>query len=366
MEISKNTKGQILSVLYERIEKWYPILQEVLKPCKGILPIFQVEGGIPWMPYLKSVNSKIDNGCPISLTHDVYYYPGITPFLTIKTKDGKHINFSDLFNVAEEIIKILKSEGFEFLEPCVRRATFELLLIVLESKDCNLPSLEDIKKRLRDNLDKFLQRALSNKIKVIAVAPIIGCKVDEAVKFDDGCIIRPLTEDDLSVMVIAKGLESFENPWTELKPYTVLVAEHEIDTATEKIRREGRYNEETYIRELHESFKAKTYNALLALRLCAGEPVGYSLVYHIDKTWTTPLSFRIVTEDPSPNYRVTSLYEISGRKSDRLFLFLFDYNKKLVKKDELLNTYKKYPISTLKWKHRMNMRQKDTATYYGH
>ena len=333
MEISKSIKEQILSVLYERIEKWYPILQEVLKPCKGILPIFQVEGGIPWMPYLKSVSSKIErenNGCSISPRPNVYYYPGITPFLTIK-KDDRYINFSDLFNVAEEIIEILKSGGFEFLEPSIRYATFELLLIVLESKNKNLPPLEEIKKRLRDNLDKSLQRALSNKIRIISVAPIIGCKVDEAVKFDDGCIIRPLTGEDLSVMIIAKGLESFKNPWIELKPYTVLVAEHEIDTATEKIRREGRYNEETYIRELHESFKAKTYNALLALRLCAGEPVGYSLVYPIDKTWTTPLSFRIVTEDPSPNYRVTSLYEISGRKSDRLFLFLFDYNKKLVK-----------------------------------
>ncbi len=327
--INKNIKSQILSILDDHIARWYPILQEVLKSPKEVLAIFQNK----WIPYLKSVECKIIED-QLSMKPNVWHYPNISPFSAITTASGKYIRFSDLlFKVSEEIIEILRSEGFEFSEPSVRNATYELLLLALESKNRYLPSLDEIKRRIKDNLDKFLQRALSNRIKILSAAPIIGCKIDDTIEFDNGCILRTLTESDAFVMAMAKGLYGCETALTEIKPSElVLVIEHEFTTAIEQYK-----NLEIYVRELHESFKRKTCDALIALRLCAGEPVGYGLVYHIDITWITPLSLRVISEEPHPNYRITTLYEIHGKRFDRRFLF--NFGKKLVRKKDVLDVY---------------------------
>jgi len=255
--------------------------------------------------------------------------------LSIQTPSGKWVNFSNLFKVSEKVIEILKSDGFIVSEPSIRSATYELLLIALESKNRNLPSLDEIKRRIKCNLDKFLQRALSNKTKVLSVAPIIGCKIDDTIEFDNGCTLRMPTEFDVFVMVMARGIEEFKTPSMDISiSEPVLVAEHEVTTGI-------KYNKdiEIHIRELHESFKRKTSENLLALRLCAEEPVGYGLVYHIDRDWITPLSLRAITEEPYPNYKIATFYEIHGKRFPRSFLF--NFNEKLIKKDEVLSIYHK-------------------------
>ena len=187
-----------------------------------------------WTPYLKSIECKAgvnSNLHRLSMIPDVWYYPNISPFSAITTASGKYINFFNLFEVSDEIIEILKSEEFEFSEPSVRSATHELLLLALESKDRNLPSLDKIKKRIKDNLDKFLQRALSNSIKILSVAPIIGCKIDDTVEFDNGRILRTPTESDVFVMAMARGLDGFNATLMEISSSEpVLVVEHEIIT----------------------------------------------------------------------------------------------------------------------------------------
>lgn len=174
---------------------------------------------------------------------------------------------------------------------------------------------------------------MSNSVKILSVAPIIGCKIDDTIEFDNGCILRTPTESDVFVMAMARGLDGFNTTLMEISlSEPVLVVEHEIITAIEQYK-----NEEIYIRELHESFKRKTSDNLLALRLCTGEPVGYGLVYHIDKDWITPLSPRVITEEPHPNYKITTLYEIHGKRFDRRFLF--NFSEKLVRKKEILDIY---------------------------
>lgn len=145
--INQSIKSQILSVLDDHISRWCPILQEALKQPRGLLEIFQNK----WIPYLKSVECKVEvngNSHRLSIIPDVWYCPNISPFSAITTASGECVDFSDLFKVSEEIIEILKSEGFEFSEPSVRSATRELLLLALESKDGNLPSLDEIKRRI--------------------------------------------------------------------------------------------------------------------------------------------------------------------------------------------------------------------------
>ena len=330
--ISQSMKKSVFSILEVYLSKWYPTLQEILKPSKGILAIFQ--NG--WIPYLKSIECKVEvsgSSHQLSISPTVWYYPNISPFLSITTEDGKCVSFSDLFKVSEEIINILRSNEFEFSESSVRSATYELLLLALESRDGNLPSLDEIKRRIKDNLDKFLQRVLSNSEKVLSVAPIIGCKIDDTIEFDNGCILRTPTESDVFVMTMARGLDGYNTTLMEISPSEpVLVVEHEIITAIEQYK-----DVEIYIRELHESFKRKTCDILLALRLCTGEPVGYGLVYHIDRIWITPLSLRVITEEPHPNYKITTLYEIHGKRFDRRFLF--NFSEKLVRKKDILDIY---------------------------
>jgi len=225
--IDRSIKSQILAVLDDHISKWYPTLQEALNQPKKLL-------GILWTPYLKSVKCKIEvnnNSHKLSIAPDIWYYPNISPFLSIQTPSGKWVNFSNLFKVSEKVIEILKSEGFIVSEPSIRSATYELLLIALESKNRNLPSLDEIKRRIKCNLDKFLQRALSNKIKVLSVAPIIGCKIDDTIEFDNGCVLRMPTEFDVFVMVMARGIEEFKTPSMDISiSEPVLVAEHEVTT----------------------------------------------------------------------------------------------------------------------------------------
>jgi len=279
--------------LYEILEKqildWYDrISQYVTSDEKN------------WFYYIKNYEVKCESNGSISGKPLIAYIPYINPFLSFKHRNGEHIAFKELFDISEKIIHVMKCYNVEIpYEPQVRRATRELILLAFENSQHQLPSKDEIKKRIIDNVDHLFYRSIEKVTKVRSIAPIIGCTLTDSLLLGDVTFRNP-TEQDLALIMMAQQKSPFELPKDPaFFRHPVLVLDHNVNMQPDP----NRYSIEESLRILHIAFKVRVRDALFAIRLGSQADVGFSSVFHIDSEWITPESLRLLTEEPYSTYK---------------------------------------------------------------
>lgn len=275
---------ELCEAILQHISRWLDILPKIV-------------GQVGWRQYLKRVHVRIkrENAKEISLKPDIWYYPSINPFLRLKL-GNKWVNLGELFNIAEDIIRILNEKDILISwKPNVRKVTSELIFIALESKIMQLPSKSEISNRIVNNTELFIKRAIRKENKFKSVAPVVPCNLARSVQLGD-CVFRNPTKEDISVIAMATNFSESTFFTTQ---FPVLALEHEVDWVPNSLR----FSIEDSLRHLHNSFKRRTHEVLLAIRLSNPDPIGFGVVYHIDAEWSTPMSMRLTTEEPNPMYK---------------------------------------------------------------
>ena len=178
----------------------------------------------------------------------------------------------------------------------------ELIITCLESSRQEIPSMTEVKENLNVNFQGFLALVEQRNEKVCSIAPINGIEftdiiTDESVRFSE-----PTVQDLQNIEMIKHNKRDpiyFDYFYDFKSP--VVVVEFDFDW----IPNPDDYSVAQNNERLHQTAMHKFSTILSACRLVVQRPdrVGIGSIFHMDSSWTTHLSTKLITEDPLPNFK---------------------------------------------------------------
>lgn len=178
----------------------------------------------------------------------------------------------------------------------------DLIMSCLESTRQEIPSMSEIKENLKINIEGFLAQVRQEHEKLRSIAPINGIEwrddiIDEGVRFSEPSLLD--LQDIEIIKQNKRDSHYFDLFYNFQSPVTVVEFEFDWNPDPDD------YSAARNIERLHQTAVHKFETILSACRLVVEHPdrVGIGLIFHLNSSWSTYLSTKLITENPFPNFK---------------------------------------------------------------
>jgi hypothetical protein len=301
--LTHDRKNELIRLVSENIEAEYNELYKINDFPKDHTWINMV-----WIGFVKDCEVKIDKNGPIIQTSRSPIYKYVP-----NPRSGiNDIKFpSKIFDR-----KNVESSLRDLDEDTKQRILFhlpKLILTSLESNRMEIPSKTEIKENINNNIEGFLNYVEHKGNKIRSIAPVNGIEFNYYIINDDVRFTKPTLQDIKNIEMIKmnkKDYFDFDMFYDLSAP--ILIVEHEFDWNPNP----NDYSVAKNCERLHATSRSKFETLINVCRLIVEHPerVGIGIIFHMDPNWTTYSSTRLITEDPSPNFRPL---QIDGRPMKR-------------------------------------------------
>jgi hypothetical protein len=301
--LTYDRKNELIRLVSENIEAEYNELYKINGFPKDHPWINMV-----WIRFVKDCEVKIDkNGFTIetSVTPIYKYIPN--------PRSGiKDVKFPSKIFDSKNVKSSLRDLDLDTKQRILFHLP-KLIVTSLESNRMEIPSKTEITQNINNNIEGFLNFVEHNGKKVRSIAPISGLEFNDDVTNDDVHFTKPTFQDIKNIEMIKmnkKDYFDFDMFYDLSSP--ILIVEHEFDWNPNP----NDYSVAKNCERLHATSKSKFETLINVCRSIVEHPerVGIGIIFHMDPNWTTYSSTRLITEDPSPNFRPL---QIDGRPMKR-------------------------------------------------
>ena len=287
-------RKKICDAVVQNIEKEYNELLRLNDFPKDHMWINQF-----WIRFVKDIEIQVTRHGPGIET-------SITPIYKFVPEPTNRIVYNDIkFPSAIFDIRSIGSFLHE-LDPATKSKIMtylpELIVTCLESSQQEIPPMTEVKKNLNMNIQGFLARIEEKDEKLRSIAPINGIEWKDTV-FDNSVRFSETTLRDLQDIEMIKHNKRDPAYFDYFYDFTSPVVAVEFDFDWNPNPND--YSVVQNVERLHQTAMRKFDTILSVCRLAVENPdwVGIGLIFHLNSNWTTYMSTKMITEDPSPNFK---------------------------------------------------------------